>query len=210
MDLCETVLRRISVRIAPYQPASRSPSSPAKWGSTRKRSSSSPRTKTRSDFARPGPDQEGACGLDAIRRQRVRAEGGARAPPRCAAGMHRRGQRLERPARDGRGAFLPRAARRCTRSMPLRLVRSRPRRGERGHRRAGEELRSRSRGDARAITPETRVVFIANPNNPTGTFATGEEIENFLSRAPRDVAVVWTEATPTICLKTCATTASPC
>src|SRR4030088_3374083 len=41
-----------------------------------------------------------------------------------------------------------------------------------------------------AITPETRVVFIANPNNPTGTFATGEEIENFLSRVRRDVAVV--------------------
>ena len=45
-----------------------------------------------------------------------------------------------------------------------------------------------------AITPETRVVFIANPNNPTGTFATGEEIGNFLSRARRDVAVVVDEA----------------
>src|SRR6266581_6394698 len=45
-----------------------------------------------------------------------------------------------------------------------------------------------------AITPETRVVFIANPNNPTGTFATGGEIENFLSRARRDVAVVVDEA----------------
>jgi len=45
-----------------------------------------------------------------------------------------------------------------------------------------------------AITPETRVVFIANPNNPTGTFATGEEIENFLARVRRDVAVVVDEA----------------
>ncbi len=45
-----------------------------------------------------------------------------------------------------------------------------------------------------AITPETRVVFIANPNNPTGTFATGGEIENFLARARRDVAVVVDEA----------------
>jgi histidinol-phosphate aminotransferase len=45
-----------------------------------------------------------------------------------------------------------------------------------------------------AITPETRVVFIANPNNPTGTFATGEEIESFLSRVRRDVAVVVDEA----------------
>ncbi len=45
-----------------------------------------------------------------------------------------------------------------------------------------------------AITPETRVVFIANPNNPTGTFATGGEIGNFLARARRDVAVVVDEA----------------
>jgi histidinol-phosphate aminotransferase len=45
-----------------------------------------------------------------------------------------------------------------------------------------------------AITPETRVVFIANPNNPTGTFATGEEIGNFLARVRRDVAVVVDEA----------------
>jgi len=45
-----------------------------------------------------------------------------------------------------------------------------------------------------AITPETRVVFIANPNNPTGTFIPGAEIEGFLSRAPREVAVVLDEA----------------
>jgi len=45
-----------------------------------------------------------------------------------------------------------------------------------------------------AITPETRVVFIANPNNPTGTFATGDEIGNFLARVRRDVAVVVDEA----------------
>ncbi len=45
-----------------------------------------------------------------------------------------------------------------------------------------------------AITAETRVVFIANPNNPTGTFATGEEIGNFLARVRRDVAVVVDEA----------------
>ncbi len=45
-----------------------------------------------------------------------------------------------------------------------------------------------------AITPETRLVFIANPNNPTGTFATGEELENFIARVRRDVAVVVDEA----------------
>jgi histidinol-phosphate aminotransferase len=45
-----------------------------------------------------------------------------------------------------------------------------------------------------AITPETRLVFIANPNNPTGTFATGAELENFIARVRRDVAVVVDEA----------------
>ena len=45
-----------------------------------------------------------------------------------------------------------------------------------------------------AITPETRVVFIANPNNPTGTFVQGRELEDFLARAPRNVTVVVDEA----------------
>jgi histidinol-phosphate aminotransferase len=45
-----------------------------------------------------------------------------------------------------------------------------------------------------AITPETRVVFIANPNNPTGTFVTGRELEEFIARVRRDVAVVVDEA----------------
>ena len=45
-----------------------------------------------------------------------------------------------------------------------------------------------------AITPETRVVFIANPNNPTGTFVRGKELEDFLASVPRDVAVVVDEA----------------
>jgi len=45
-----------------------------------------------------------------------------------------------------------------------------------------------------AITLETRLVFIANPNNPTGTFATGAELENFIANVRRDVAVVVDEA----------------
>ena len=45
-----------------------------------------------------------------------------------------------------------------------------------------------------AIAPDTRVVFIANPNNPTGTFVPGGELERFLERAPREVAVVVDEA----------------
>lgn len=37
-----------------------------------------------------------------------------------------------------------------------------------------------------AITPETRVVFVANPNNPTGTFEPGERIEAFVAAIHRE------------------------
>jgi histidinol-phosphate aminotransferase len=47
---------------------------------------------------------------------------------------------------------------------------------------------------AAAIAPDTRVVFIANPNNPTGTFLAAAEIERFLAQVPTDVAVVLDEA----------------
>jgi len=47
---------------------------------------------------------------------------------------------------------------------------------------------------AAAIRPDTRIVFIANPNNPTGTFVDGPEIEAFLARVPSDVLVVLDEA----------------
>jgi len=43
-----------------------------------------------------------------------------------------------------------------------------------------------------AITPETRVVFVANPNNPTGTIVTQEEIDAFMDRVPDDVIVLRT------------------
>jgi histidinol-phosphate aminotransferase len=45
-----------------------------------------------------------------------------------------------------------------------------------------------------AITPDTRVVFIANPNNPTGTMLPADEVEAFLRRAPRGVLIVLDEA----------------
>ena len=45
-----------------------------------------------------------------------------------------------------------------------------------------------------AIGNDTRLVFIANPNNPTGTFVPGAELEDFIARAPREVAVVVDEA----------------
>ena len=47
---------------------------------------------------------------------------------------------------------------------------------------------------AKAIDEETYVAWIANPNNPTGTFARYEEIEAFLKRVPERVLVVLDEA----------------
>jgi histidinol-phosphate aminotransferase len=47
---------------------------------------------------------------------------------------------------------------------------------------------------AAAVTPETRVIFVANPNNPTGTFATEEQVEKFLASVPPEVVVVLDEA----------------
>lgn len=47
---------------------------------------------------------------------------------------------------------------------------------------------------AAACRPNTRVVFIANPNNPTGTYVTRAEVEEFLRVAPKDAFVVLDEA----------------
>ncbi len=44
------------------------------------------------------------------------------------------------------------------------------------------------------ITPRTRFVFIANPNNPTGTIIKKNAFESFLSSVPDDVIVVLDEA----------------
>lgn len=45
-----------------------------------------------------------------------------------------------------------------------------------------------------AIDGNTRVVFIANPNNPTGTWFGPDALEHFLARVPQDVLVVLDEA----------------
>jgi histidinol-phosphate aminotransferase len=47
---------------------------------------------------------------------------------------------------------------------------------------------------ARAITPMTKVVFIANPNNPTATIVTADEVEHFMARVPERTIVVFDEA----------------
>ena len=45
-----------------------------------------------------------------------------------------------------------------------------------------------------AVTDKTRIVFIANPNNPTGTIAPPQELESFIADLPRHVLVVLDEA----------------
>ncbi len=46
----------------------------------------------------------------------------------------------------------------------------------------------------KSIQKDTKVIFIANPNNPTGTFCDKREVEEFMENAPDDVIVVWDEA----------------
>jgi histidinol-phosphate aminotransferase len=45
-----------------------------------------------------------------------------------------------------------------------------------------------------AITPNTRIVFVANPNNPTGTIASNEALAEFVNAVPESVVVALDEA----------------
>lgn len=45
-----------------------------------------------------------------------------------------------------------------------------------------------------AICDDTRLAFIANPNNPTGTFLPAERIERFIAQVPERVVIVLDEA----------------
>ncbi len=45
-----------------------------------------------------------------------------------------------------------------------------------------------------AVTPRTRLIFIPNPNNPTGTLISQRAIDSFMSRIPENVMVVFDEA----------------
>ena len=46
----------------------------------------------------------------------------------------------------------------------------------------------------RAVTPRTRLLFLCNPNNPTGTMVSGEAVSRLMATVPEDVIVVFDEA----------------
>ena len=47
---------------------------------------------------------------------------------------------------------------------------------------------------ARDLPPETKLIFLANPNNPTGTMFSAGDLDHFLARVPDGVLVVLDEA----------------
>ncbi len=47
---------------------------------------------------------------------------------------------------------------------------------------------------AAAVTPQTRKIFIANPNNPTGTLVDEAAIDRFMAKIPEHVTVIFDEA----------------
>ena len=44
------------------------------------------------------------------------------------------------------------------------------------------------------INDKTKVVFIANPNNPTGTYVNNRQLDEFINRVPENVIIVLDEA----------------
>ncbi|MTI69439.1 MAG: histidinol-phosphate transaminase [Firmicutes bacterium] len=49
-------------------------------------------------------------------------------------------------------------------------------------------------GMKEALTDKTKLIWLCNPNNPTGTMFTEEKLLNFLKEIPKDVVVVYDEA----------------
>lgn len=50
----------------------------------------------------------------------------------------------------------------------------------------------------RAITPKTQMIWLCNPNNPTGTYVTHQAIADFMTQVPATVTVVVDEPTLTL------------
>jgi histidinol-phosphate aminotransferase len=49
-------------------------------------------------------------------------------------------------------------------------------------------------GMASKISKETRILFVANPDNPTGTYVTKSEVESFIKKVPSDILLFFDEA----------------
>ena len=47
---------------------------------------------------------------------------------------------------------------------------------------------------ADAIRPDTKEIFVANPNNPTGTLVSQDQIDRFMDKVPEEVVVIFDEA----------------
>ncbi|MCU0507995.1 MAG: histidinol-phosphate transaminase [Anaerolineae bacterium] len=56
------------------------------------------------------------------------------------------------------------------------------------------DLRFDLRALADAVTPRTRLIFVCNPNNPTGSIVTAAEVAEFMARVPDSAIVVFDEA----------------
>ena len=57
-----------------------------------------------------------------------------------------------------------------------------------------EDLKHDLGAMADAMTERTRIVYVANPNNPTGTYVGRDELEGFMERVPENVPFVLDEA----------------
>lgn len=58
----------------------------------------------------------------------------------------------------------------------------------------GPDLRHDLEAMIAAVTPKTRLIFVANPNNPTGTLEGQDAVNRFMDRLPENVVAVFDEA----------------
>ena len=105
-------------------------------------------------------------------------------------------QRFQRRARPGRPRFPgARSLRSFCPACLCRLSAGHAVDRRRADRDAGQAITATTCTAMRAaIRPDTRIVWIANPNNPTGTFLPYPEVRAFLEAVPKDVVVVLDEA----------------
>jgi histidinol-phosphate aminotransferase len=54
---------------------------------------------------------------------------------------------------------------------------------------------------AKGVPEDTRVIFVCNPNNPTGSMVNQAQIDSFMKVAPEDALIVFDEAYAEICTK---------